>query len=230
MMLFAVIKKYPRVSEELIHAYEEVGESASVNESLPDKNGALHSCIKPLWPGYKMCGAALTVSCPAGDNLMLHKAISMARAGDVILVTTGGYDEAGGMFGEMMAASMRARGCSGLVIEGACRDSAAIRALDIPVFCRNTNVKPTSKALPGTINHPLVIGGVLVHPGDLIFGDNDGVIAVPCSLAEQVLNTVQTREADEAKVRERILRGELITFDMFRKKYEALGLTEEEDN
>lgn len=227
--MFDVVKKILRVDEEVVKGYLSVGESASVNESLPGKNGAMHSSIKPLWPGYKMCGTALTVTCPAGDNLMMHKAIDMARPGDVLLVTTGGYDEAGGMFGEMMAVSMLTRGCAGLVIEGACRDSGAIRELGLPVFCRNTNVKPTSKALPGTINHDIVIGGILVHPGDLIFGDNDGVIAVPRALAKQVLKTVQTREANEAQVREKILRGEMVTFDLFRDKYAALRLSEEDD-
>ncbi len=227
--MFDVVKKYTRVQEKIIQAYADVEESASINEALPLKNGALHSSIKPLWPGTKLCGAALTVECAAGDNLMLHKAISMAKPGDVLLVTNGQYNEAGGMFGEMMALSMKARGAAGLIIEGACRDSVAIRDLGLPLFCCNVNVKPTSKSLPGKINNPLIIGGVLVHPGDLVFGDNDGVVVVPQNLAVQVLELVQAREAKEAKYRNKILSGEMITFDMFKEKYEALGLNEEMD-
>ena len=222
-----VITKYERVPAEIIEAYKSVGESASINEALPDKDGALDSKIKPIWTDCKTCGAALTVQCWPGDNLMLHKAISMLSPNDVLVVVNGGYDEAGGMFGEIMASCVVAKKGAGLVIEGACRDTVAIRKMGLPVFATNVSIKPTTKALPGKINHPVIIGGVSVEPGDLIFGDNDGIVVVPKALAAEVLEKVQKREKNEAAMLEKIARGELITFDAFKKAYDSLGLSED---
>ena len=171
--MFDVIKTYEKVPDEIVERYAVLEESASINESMPNKDGALSSRIKAVWPGIRMCGTAMTVQCGIGDNVMLHKAISMAGPGDVLMVTNGDFDEGGGMFGGMMAASLKSRGAAGLVIEVACRDTVLIRKLEFPVFSRNVCIKATTKLCPGRINHPIVIGGVLVNPGDLVFGDDD---------------------------------------------------------
>ena len=215
MPAYDVIKSYKKTPEDIVQRYAKLEESASINESMPNKDGALSSRIKAVWPGIRMCGTAMTVQCGIGDNVMLHKAISMAGPGDVLMVTNGDFDEGGGMFGGMMAASLKSRGAAGLVIESACRDTVLIRKLEFPVFSRNVCIKATTKLCPGRINHPIVIGGVLVNPGDLVFGDDDSVVVVPREMAEVLL--------------QRILKGETTTFEMFRANYEKLNLNEEAD-
>lgn len=226
--MYDVIKNYEKTPKDIVDRYAKLEESASINESMPNKNGALSSRIRAVWPELRMCGTAMTVQCGIGDNVMLHKAISMAGEGDVLLVTNGDFDEAGGMFGGMMAASLKARGAAGLVIEGACRDTILIKELGFPVFSRNVCIKATTKACPGKINHPIVIGGVYVKPGDLVFGDNDGVVVVPRELAESVLETAEARERNEEGLLKRILSGETTTYEMFRENYEKLALSEED--
>lgn len=227
-MSYDVIKTYHKVPPELVAAFAKLEESASINESMSNHDGALSSHLKPVWPGVRMCGTAFTVQCGAGDNIMLHKAISMAQPGDVLLVTNGMYDEAGGMFGGMMAASLKTRGGVGLVIEGACRDTMMLRDLALPVFSLNVSIKATTKCCPGRINHPIVIGGVRVCPGDLVYGDNDGVVVVPREEAAQVLAEAQAREERERRMLPEILDGTSTTFDIFQANYQSLGLSEEE--
>lgn len=222
-----VIRTYDRVSQDLVRRYSKLEESASINESMPNRDGALNSRIKAVWPEMRMCGAALTVQCGIGDNVMLHKAISMAGPGDVLLVTNGDFDEGGGMFGGMMAASLKAKGAAGLVIEGACRDTVLIKELGFPVFSRNVCIKATTKMCSGRINHPIVIGGVRVCPGDLVFGDNDGVVVVPREMAQSVLEVAEQREIREAAMLKKIQNGEMTTFDLFRENYIKLQLREE---
>ena len=227
--MYDVIKTYEKTPEAIVRRYFVIEESASINESMPNKDGALCSRIKAVWPELRMCGTALTVQCGIGDNVMLHKAISMAGPGDVLMVTNGNFDEGGGLFGGMMAASLKSRGAAGIVIEGACRDTILIKQLGFPVFTRNVCIKATPKLCPGRINHPLMIGGVCVNPGDLVFGDNDGVVVVPREIAEQVLEIAEKREANESGLLQRILNKETTTFEMFRANYEKLQLNEEPD-
>lgn len=225
--MFDILKYYEKTPYDIVQAYSALSESASINESLPNKDGALHSRIRPVWKGIRMCGTALTVECGIGDNLILHKAISMAQPGDVLMVTNGMHDEAGGMFGEMMAASLKGRGAAGIVLECSCRDTVAIESMRFPVFSTGVSIKATSKACPGRINHPIVIGGVYVRPGDLIFGDNDGVVVVPRESAENVLAVALAREEKESNMCEHILRGEFTTFNMFEEAYNNLHIPEE---
>ena len=225
--MYDVIRKYERVPAEIVARYAKLEESASINECMPEKNGALDSRIKPMWRDMRVCGTAVTVRCGTGDNLMLHRAIDMAGPGDVLMVINNGYDEAGGLFGGMMAASLKARGAAGIVIDGASRDSVQVGAVGLPVFSRNIGVKATTKLVPGKINHPIVIGGVYVEPGDLVFGDCDSVVVVPKRMALQVLERAEAREAGELTLAERIQRGETTTFELFRANYEKLGLSEE---
>lgn len=226
--MYDVVKTFKKTPEELVTRYSKLEESASINESMPNKDGALSSRIRAVWPGIRMCGTALTVQCGIGDNIMLHKAISMAGPGDVLMVTDGDFDEAGGLFGGMMAASLKARGAAGIVIEGACRDTILIKELGFPVFARNVCIKATTKICPGKINHPIVIGGVYVKPGDLVFGDDDSVVVVPREIAEEVLNVAEQREKNEENLLQRILRGETTTYEMFKNNYEKLNLNEED--
>lgn len=227
--MYAVIKNYEKTPTDLVKRYAALEESASINESMPNKDGALSSRIKTVWPGARMCGTALTVQCGIGDNVMLHKAISMAGPGDVLMVVNGDFDEAGGLFGGMMAASLKTRGAAGIVIEGACRDTVLIEDLKFPVFSRNVCIKATTKVCPGKINHPIVIGGVYVKPGDLVFGDNDGVVVVPKEIAGDVLKIAEKREDNEKSLLKHILEGKTTTYDMFEQNYQKLLLDEEPD-
>lgn len=226
--MYDVIKSYERVSSDIIDRYSKIEESASINESMPNKDGALNSRIRALWPEARVCGTAMTVKCGIGDNVMLHKAISMAGPGDVLMVTNGDFDEGGGLFGGMMAASLKSRGAAGIVIEGACRDTILIKQLGFPVFARNVCIKATTKVCPGKINCPIVIGGVYVKPGDLVYGDADSVVVVPREIAEEVLEIAEKREKNEEKLLQRILKGETTTYEMFEENFKRLKLSEEE--
>lgn len=228
--MYDVVKHYERPSRELLEAYWEVNETASINECLPDKNGALFSHIKPVWTGCKMVGSALTVQCSAGDNLMLHRALEMIQPGDVLMVSNGMYEEAGAMFGGVMALYSQFKGAAGLVIEGGSRDTASIRRIQFPVFSLNVSVKATSKKLPGKINNPIIIGNVLVRPGDIVIGDDDGVVVVPLALAEATLEKALKREAHEEEMIEKILKKETTIYQTYKfdLNYKALGLREEE--
>lgn len=226
--MYDVIKNYPKTSEDMVKGFSQLEESASINEAMKNKDGALMSYIKPVHRGTKMCGTAMTVQCGIGDNIMLHKAISMAKPGDVLMVVNGMHDEAGGLFGAMMAASLKSRGAAGIVIEGASRDAAMIGELGFPVFSKNISVKPTTKLCPGKINHPIVIGGVRVNPGDLVFGDDDGVVVVPREEAEEVLRVARERENNEEEFLKDILGGKATTFDLFKEAYQKLNLSEED--
>lgn len=226
--MYDVIKGYERVSSDIVDRYSKIEESASINESMPNKDGALNSRIRALWPEARVCGTAMTVQCGIGDNVMLHKAISMAGPGDVLMVINGDFDEGGGLFGGMMAASLKARGAAGIVIEGACRDTILIKQLGFPVFARNICIKASTKVCPGKINCPIVIGGVYVKPGDLVYGDADGVVVVPREIAEEVLEIAEKREKNEEKLLQRILNGETTTYEMFVENFKRLKLSEEE--
>ncbi len=225
--MYDIIRKYEKTPDDIVSRYRVLEESASINESMPKKNGALDSSIKAVWPGMRFCGVAMTVECAAADNIMLHKAISIAGPNDVLMVTNRGYTEAGGLFGGMMASSLKARGAAAIVIEGACRDTVMIKDLDFPVFAQNVCIKATTKLSPGTINHPIIIGGVYVEPGDLVFGDDDGVVVVPRSKALEVLEVAEAREAKEGGLQQRILNGETTTFEMFEANFLKLNLSEE---
>lgn len=226
--MYDVIKNYEKTADETVKRYMAIEESASINESMPNRDGALSSKIKAVWPGMRMCGTALTVQCGIGDNIMLHKAVSMAGPGDVLMVVNGDFDEAGGLFGGMMAASLKTRGAAGIVIEGACRDTMMIKEMGFPVFSRNICIKATTKCCPGRINHPIVVGGVYVKPGDLVFGDNDSVVVVPREIADEVLAVAEKRKKREEDLLNRILCGETTTYEMFEDNYKKLGLSEEE--
>ena len=144
--MYDVIKKFKRPSMDLLKRYEAVQESASLGECLPYKSGPMDSAIKPVWHGARVIGSALTVQCSAGDNLMLHRALELIQPGDVLVVACGQYTEAGAMMGGIMSQYVQgAKGCRGLVIDGACRDITAIERAHFPAFARNVSMKATPK-------------------------------------------------------------------------------------
>lgn len=228
--MFDIIKHYDKVDPELVAKFAEFEESASLHECMGRKN-AFGGKVHPVWPGSRICGTAFTVEARPGDNVILHKAIDMLKPGDVLVVAYAGDTRTGGMWGGMMSASAKAKGCLGLVTDGAVRDTMLMKELDFPVFSQAVNVCGTTKAFKGTINHPVVLCGVTVHPGDLVFADNDDVVIVPREIAQEVYDTTLAREKKEEKLLQRILNHEGTTYDLsgFNKIVETLGLTEEPD-
>jgi 4-hydroxy-4-methyl-2-oxoglutarate aldolase len=172
-------------------------ETATVYE-VNQKQGALSTTIRCLFPGTKMAGTALT----------LHAAIAMAQPGDVIVADVGGYTEAG-HWGEITTAAAQHRGVVGLVINGGVRDIAAIRPRGFPIFAAAVCMKATVKAVPGRINHPISCGGVTIEAGDLVLGDDDDVVVVPRTRVEAVLTAAQQKTDAEAEVIRHIEQGEL---------------------
>lgn len=223
--MYDVIKNFPRPEQALVEALGSV-QTATLHEAM-GKRGALPHTIKPIWPGMRLFGPALTVKSRPGDNLMLHKAVSLAKPGDVLVVENDGFLEAG-IWGEIITVAAMHKGIVGLVTNGACRDTLPIRELGFPVFCAGVSIKGTTKTVPGKINHPLYFEGVVVHPGDIVVADNDGVVVVPCGEAAQVLQTAQAKESAEAEVIRKIRLGES-TMDLlgFNEPYQRLGLSEE---
>jgi 4-hydroxy-4-methyl-2-oxoglutarate aldolase len=199
-------------------------ETATVYE-VNEKQGALSAAIRCIFPGTKMVGTALTVQCQPADNLTLHVAIAMAQPGDVIVADVGGYTEAG-HWGEITTAAAQHRGVAGLVINGGVRDIAAIRPRNFPIFAAAVCMKATVKAVPGRINHPISCGGAMVEEGDLVFGDDDGVVVVPRMQVEAVLAAAQQKTEVEAETIRRVEQGEL-TLDIlgFRQTLAAQQLS-----
>lgn len=216
----------PSCPEELLRQMQTL-DAATAHEAM-GKRGAMVHTVRPIDPGMKCCGRALTVKCHAGDNLMLIKAVSMAQPGDVIVADMGSIVD-NGPFGEVLAVECLAKGCAGLVISCSVRDTEAIIRRGLPVFSTGVSVFGTAKASRGTVNHDVIVGGVLVHPGDIVLGDRDGVVVIPLEEAEQTLAACRRRSGSEAVVMQRLQGGESL-FDIYgyQKVFDALGVTEEE--
>lgn len=219
-------RSIPRPSPELVRGLRRHG-SATVHEAM-GRVGAMHHAIKPLAKGMKMCGPAFTVQCPPGDNLMVLKAVKEARAGDVIVVDFGRIIDSG-PFGELIAIECQVKGLGGFITTGSVRDSAEIIELGFPVFSSALCIVGTVKESLGSINYPIVAGQVIVNPGDIILGDDDGVVVIPLDRAEGALKASDVREAKEAAIKEKLHAGGSV-FDIngYQKVLDRQGWTEEE--
>ena len=153
--------------------------------------------LRPMHRGAPMAGPALTVKTRPGDNLMIHKALSLAAPGDVVVVDAGG-DLTNALIGELMLGTMVYRQLGGVVINGAIRDSAAIRAQDFPVFAAGVTHRGPYKDGPGEINVPVAIDGMVIEPGDLVLGDDDGLLCVPFDQVGAVYDAAAAKQAAEA--------------------------------
>ena len=208
-----VYESIPRIDAEVVRGFREMG-VASVHEAMA-RAGLMNPRIRPLQPGFKASGQAITCACHAGDNLTLHRAFLTCRPGDVLVVTIDGHDGSA-IWGELVTVSAQAIGLSAAVIDGAVRDAALIRRLGFPVWSRWIGAGGTVKKSMGAVNVPIVAGGTIVNPGDVVVADDDGVAVVPWAEAATILDSAVTRDRKEDGVRERIGKGELL--------YNILGL------
>lgn len=211
-----IIKNIPRPEAEVVKRFSRHG-SATVHEAM-GRFGAMNRAIKPLARGMKVCGPAFTVKAQAGDNVMILRAIRDARPGDVIVVDCGRCPESG-PFGELTATECQTKGLGGFVTTGSVRDSAEIIAMGFPVFSSGISIVGTVKESLGLINHPISAGDVIVNPGDIILGDDDGIVVIPLAQARDILEKSDARVAKESGTLEKIRAGGSI-FDIY--GYEAI--------
>lgn len=165
--------------------------------------------IHPLFPSRRFAGPAVTVKVRAGDNFMLHKAISLVKPGDVLVVETQGCN-AYAVCGDLMVSCMDKLGVAGLVVDGTVRDIETLREIGMPVFARGTVCGAGDKEGPGEVNFPIACGGVVVMPGDLILGDDNGVVVVPKDDIEEVIAGADKKLAMEARRRQEIANGQYV--------------------
>ena len=201
-----VVRSVTRADPETIAALREAG-VATAHEAA-GRIGLLGPSVQARQDGAAIAGPAITVSCHPGDNLMIHASVEVCRPGDVLVVTTTS-PSTDGMFGDLLATSLRSRGVIGLVIDAGVRDIATLREMGFPVWSRAVHAQGTVKASPGSVNVPVVAAGRLVRPGDIIVADDDGVLALPAALGPKVADAAAKRLANEAVKREKLAAGTL---------------------
>src|SRR5262249_41088016 len=221
-MSHKIARRISRPATEVVLALGAQG-VATIHEAQ-GRTGLLRPLMRPIFPTARVAGPAVTISCPPGDNLMIHVAIEVCEPGDVLVVATTS-ESTDGMFGELLATSCRAHGIAGLVIDAGVRDVADLTAMDFPAWAKAISAQGTVKASPGSVNIEAVCGGAVVRPGDVIVGDQDGVVVVRREDAAEVARLGAARIEKEQHSRERLRAGELgLDFYNLRAKLKELGV------
>lgn len=203
---FRVRSGWQRPESDLFAAFGEAA-SSQVADAM-SRLGAMDAGIRCLWPGPRVIGAAVTVWCHAGDNVMYHKALSLAQPGDVLVINTQGSGNAG--FGELLATSAAKIGVLGVIVDGMVRDIEALEAMRMPVWARGLSPSGCNKDGAGEVGAIIACGGVAVRPGDVIVADRDGVAVVPLEDAAEVARLSMDVVARERKRLTEIGEGLLI--------------------
>jgi 4-hydroxy-4-methyl-2-oxoglutarate aldolase len=217
-----VVRSIERAERPAVDGLGRLG-TATVHEAI-GRRGFAGPHLRPIQQGVRLAGTAVTVSSQPGDNLMVHAAVEVCQEGDVLVVTNTA-PSTHGMFGELLATSLLARGVRALVIDAGVRDTAELRDLGFAVWSQHVSCQGTVKASPGSVNVPVVLGGVVVSPGDAVCADDDGVVVVPRAEATWALEAAQQRVAREDAARARLAAGELgLEIYGLRTTLEALGV------
>lgn len=221
-MKHRIVRTFNRPAADVVEALGRYG-AATVSEAQ-GRTGLMNPYMRPIYQPARVAGPAVTVWCQPGDNMMIHASIETCRPGDVLVVATMS-ESTDGMFGELLGTSCRAHGIAALVIDAGVRDVAELAAMQFPVWAKAISAQGTVKATPGSVNVPMVCAGAIVHPGDVIVADSDGVVVVPSAEAGSVARLSAERVAKEQATRERLQRGELgVDFYGLREKLKALGV------
>src|SRR6266446_2519916 len=217
-----IVRKIARPDADIVRSLRELG-VATVHEAQA-RTGLMRPYMRPIYPSVRAAGAAITILCHAGDNIMIHAAIELCREGDILVVSTDS-ESTDGMFGELLAESARAHGVAGLIIDAGVRDVRDLTEMQFPVWSKAVSAQGTVKATAGSVNVPVVCAGSIVHPGDVIVADADGVVVVKKETAAEVARLAAERLAKEQKSRERLKAGELgVDFYGLRAKLAELGV------